>query len=137
MIANSGMAKVRKLVVGRYHLSVIWVIRAQFMVALVAIVISMVVGGIESALSAAGGALVAYIPNLYFSVKFGRREVGRSAKLIVRDFYVGEVVKLLLTTCLFAAVFQFDGVRYIPLFSGYMLVIVVFWFALLVRDSGL
>lgn len=131
------MAKVRKLAVGQYHSTVIWVIRAQLMAAVVAIIACVIVGGIGLALSAAAGALVAYIPNLYFSLRFGRREAGRSAKLIVRDFYVGEVVKLLLTTCLFVVVFQFDGVQYVPLFSGYIWVIGVFWFALLVQDSGL
>jgi ATP synthase protein I len=131
------MTKTVKLIACGFYSAVIWVLRAQLIIALVAIVISYIVGGPGSALSAAGGALVAFIPNLYFSSRLGRYGVGRSAALIVRDFYIGETVKLLLTACLFAVVFQFDGVRYLPLFCGYLLVVGVFWFALLVRDTGL
>jgi ATP synthase protein I len=90
--------------------------------------------GKDDAISALLGGLVGFIPNLYFSFKFGRADPEKPAKNIVQDFYSGEVGKLVLTALLFVIVFQLPGIHYMPLFMSFIAVIMVFWFALFSRN---
>ncbi len=102
-------------------------------IALVAAV-SLSVGGWADARSALLGGLVGFIPNVYFAAKVGRANRSGTAQDIIRVFYAGEAVKLVLTALLFIAVFQLPDLRYGPLFGGFIAVLAVFWFALLVLN---
>lgn len=90
--------------------------------------------GFQEARSALIGGLVGFLPNAYFAVKFGRRDPSRTAKDVVKSFYLGETVKLIITALLFVIVFQLPGILFMPLFIGFISVIMVFWFALLLRN---
>lgn len=91
-----------------------------------------VVGGWQKSLSSALGGLAALIPNLYFALRVaGSAE--QDAKKILRSFYVGESVKLLLTVALFMLIFQIPNIEILPLMAGYIAALSVFWFALLLR----
>ena len=81
-------------------------------------------------ISSALGGMVAFLPNLYFACRMFlvRRE---DARKIVRSFYSGESMKMLLTGALFAIAFQVPGVQIIPLMSCFIAVLSVFWLALL------
>ncbi|MBS1211483.1 MAG: putative synthase protein, partial [Proteobacteria bacterium] len=85
--------------------------------------------------SALLGGLVGFLPNAYFAVRFGRRDPTKTAKDVVRSFYLGESVKLLFTALLFVLVFQLPGILFMPLIIGFVSVIMVFWFALLLRSN--
>ena len=104
---------------------------------LIAIVIAsgfFVMGGLNSALSPALGSIVALLPNCYFAYKIYLSR-NKEAKKIVRSFYSGESAKILLTAALFALVFQIPDVNLLTLLAGYMAVLSVFWFALILwRD---
>ena len=101
-----------------------WVIALIFSV-------SMGVGGWPSARSALLGGLVGFVPNLYFAMKFGSADKTRTAQHVAKVFYAAEATKLVLTALLFTVVFQLPGIRYAPLFGGFIAVLAVFWFALL------
>ncbi|WP_411725551.1 ATP synthase subunit I [Methyloglobulus sp.] len=91
-----------------------------------------VVGGWQKALSSTLGGLAAFIPNLYFALRVsGSAE--QEARKILRSFYVGESVKLLLTVALFILIFQIPSIEILPLLAGYIAALSVFWFALLIR----
>jgi ATP synthase protein I len=91
-----------------------------------------VVGGWQKAFSSAIGGLAAFIPNLYFALRVaGSAE--QDARKILRSFYVGESVKLLLTVALFMLIFQIPSIEILPLMAGYVAALSVFWFALLVQ----
>ena len=76
------------------------------------------------------GGVVAFLPNLYFACRIFlvKRE---DARKIVRSFYSGESMKMLLTGALFAVVFQVPGVQIFPLMICFIAVLSVFWLALI------
>jgi ATP synthase protein I len=95
------------------------------------------IGDSLDARSALFGGLTAFLPNLYFAAKFGFSDANRTAKQVIRTFYLGETIKLTLTAVMFFIVFQLPDIRFIPLFTAFTSVLMVFWFALLVRGSDL
>jgi len=110
-----------------------WVLSAQFVGILVVAALFWSLGGNRAALSALAGGLVAFVPNLVYSMGLGIRDDRRTAKQVARLFFGGEVLKLLLTALLFTAVFQVPNVEILPLMAGFVSALTVFWFALLVR----
>ena len=95
--------------------------------------LTLVLMGTAEAESVLVGGLAGFLPNLFFAAKFGRSNPKRTAQEVVRAFYVGEALKLLLTGSLFVLIFQIPGISFMPLFIGFVSVIMVFWFALLLR----
>lgn len=92
-----------------------------------------IVGGWSKALSPALGGVAAFIPNVYLAIKMAR-VAGQPAQKIVRSFYAGESGKLILTALLFYMIFQTPGIELLPLLTGYVAALSIFWFALLMRD---
>lgn len=78
------------------------------------------------------GGIVAFLPNLYF-ILWVFRANGQNAKKIVNSFYAGESGKLILTALLFFLVFQLPDIEFLPLLTGYVAALSVFWFALILR----
>lgn len=96
--------------------------------------LAMAWSGVEEAKSALLGGLVGFLPNALFAFKFGRQDPKRTARQVVRTFYLGETIKLLVTALLFAIVFQLPGILFMPLIIGFVSVVMVFWFALLLGN---
>ncbi|WP_022950172.1 ATP synthase subunit I [Methylohalobius crimeensis] len=90
--------------------------------------------GWQAAKSAALGGMIALIPNAYFALRISRSE-GKSPRQVVRGFYLGEIVKLALTAALFFLVLRLPGIVFLPLFAGFVAVLGVFWFALLLNKK--
>lgn len=99
--------------------------------------IFLLINGWPGAKSALFGGMIAFIPNLYFAIKFGRRDTNPNMKQVVNSFYTGEAIKLTLTAVLFSIVFQLPGIQYLALFCGFGSVLTAFWFALLMRGNDL
>ncbi len=92
-----------------------------------------IAGGSSKALSPLLGGLTAFIPNLYFTLRMVR-SAGQDAQKIVRSFYAGESGKLVLTGLLFFMVFQVPNIELLPLLTGYVSALSIFWFALIMRE---
>ncbi len=91
-------------------------------------------GGWHMAVSPALGGLAALLPNIYFAFRMYLVK-GKEAEKIVRSFYAGESGKIFLTALLFYLIFQVPEINLLTLLAGYMAVLSVFWFALLLwRD---
>jgi ATP synthase protein I len=88
--------------------------------------------GWQKGLSSMLGGIVAFVPNLYVALRISG-SVGQEAGKILRSFYVGESVKLLLTAVLFMMIIQIPNIEILPLLAGYIAALSVFWFALLMR----
>jgi ATP synthase protein I len=112
-----------------------WVLLAQGAGILGVVAAFWLLGGRGAAVSALMGGLVAFLPNLVFSLGLGVRDDRRTAKDVARIFFGGEALKLLLTAVLFAAAYHVQGVEILPLMAGFVSALTVFWFALLVRGS--
>ncbi len=110
------------------------VLQLQLLTILLATGAALAMGGKAHGLSALLGGLIGFLPNVYFAVKFGRKNPGKSAKQVVSDFYLGETIKLISTALLFVIVFQLPGILPLPLFGAFAAVMAVFWFALLLRN---
>jgi ATP synthase protein I len=91
------------------------------------------VGGESSAISPFLGGIAAFIPNVYLAIRMART-AGQPAQKIVRSFYAGESGKLILTAILFYLIFQRSDIELLPLLTGYVAALSIFWFALLIRD---
>ncbi len=91
-----------------------------------------IAGSWQLGLSSALGGVVAFIPNLYFALRVHRTS-GLEPRKIVNSFYAGESGKLLLTAALFMMIFQVPNIKILPLLTGYVTALSVFWFALLMR----
>lgn len=99
------------------------IIASQFATAVLIAVVGYAVQGEVVAYSLLSGGLICAIPNAYFSVKAFRYRGARAAKKIVRAFYVGEGIKILLTCAGFALAFVFLEPLSTPaLFSGFIIV---------------
>jgi ATP synthase protein I len=81
-------------------------------------------------MSPALGGLVALMPNVYFAYRIYLAK-GKSAMQVVRTFYLAEFVKICLTIALFCVVYQIPGINFLTLFIGYVAVLSVHWFALI------
>ncbi|MGR9052290.1 MAG: ATP synthase subunit I [Gammaproteobacteria bacterium] len=88
--------------------------------------------GLNNAVSSLLGGAAAFIPNLYFAIRIHSTK-NRNPRKILNSFYAGEAGKLLLTVLLFFLIFKIPHIRIIPLLSGYIAALSVFWFALAMR----
>lgn len=79
--------------------------------------------GLVLAYSAALGGLISIIPGAYFAHRIFRETGARATERMVRNAYVGEVVKLAMTGAGFALAFVLVDPLHVPgLFAGFILV---------------
>ncbi|NOT84613.1 MAG: F0F1 ATP synthase assembly protein I [Methylococcaceae bacterium] len=106
----------------------------QLLVALLVGVLFAIMEDWLAAFYAFWGGAIGFIPNLYLALKI-KTVQGQEAKIIVRTFYAGESGKLLLTAFLFIITFhQLPNIKLLPLMTGYVSVLSIFWFALILRE---
>lgn len=86
-------------------------------------------GGWQMAISPFLGGIAGLLPNLFFAMRVSYAK-GKSAKDVLQAFYIGETGKLSITVILFVLIFQLKGIELLPLLSGYVAVLSVFWIAL-------
>lgn len=91
--------------------------------------------GMNAALSAAAGGLASLIPNLYFAYRTFKYSGARSAQMILRSFYSGEAIKLVMTALIFAVVFKYlKTLNVAALFGGFIMVQMAVWLTPLLSD---
>lgn len=112
-----------------------WILRVQISTIALITFLALWIWGWPEAKSALLGGLTAFLPNAYFAIKFGTPNTTRTSKDIVKMFYYGEAIKLIITAVMFVFIFQMPDIRFMPLFTGFGAVLMVFWFALLVRGT--
>ncbi|MGH8558443.1 MAG: ATP synthase subunit I [Methylococcales bacterium] len=109
----------------------IWKILAiQASVTIALPVLLLVFFGWSEARSGFLGGMIGLLSNACFAVRIAATK-GRTATEIVRAFYSGESIKIIITAGLFIFVFQLPNILYGPLFAVFAAVIFMFWFALL------
>lgn len=90
--------------------------------------------GWQAAKSAGLGGIIAFVPNAYLALKVSRSQ-RKTPQQILRGFYLGEVIKLALTAVLFFLVLRLPDIRFMSLLVGFVAVLSVFWFALLLNEQ--
>jgi ATP synthase protein I len=109
----------------------------QMALCILAPVVLLLLFGQDVALSALFGALTAFVPSLVFIRKLFKYQGARAAKKIVRNFYIGEGLKLLLSVVLFAAVFAlYSNIKPLAFFMTYIAMLLTHWLSpLLISKS--
>ena len=92
--------------------------------------IVMIFASVHAGYSVFIGGLVCILPNAYFASRVFRHEGARAARKILRSFYIGEAVKLLLTALFFGVALVVLNVQPLALFGGYL----VAWFSLIIAE---
>lgn len=81
-----------------------------------------------AAYSALIGSLICFVPNLYFVYRAFKYSGARSAKKILRSFYAGESMKILLTAVFFAMAFSLiNPINVLAVFTGFIAVQATSW----------
>ncbi|MFA5959644.1 MAG: ATP synthase subunit I [Tatlockia sp.] len=88
--------------------------------------------GIQAAFSALLGGMVAIIPIALFARKLFYYQGARAARQIVKSFYIGEALKMLLSMTLFILVFTLLRINPLAFFITYIVVLMCYWFAPLI-----
>ncbi len=73
------------------------------------------------------GGAIGVIPAFVFARKLFQYAGARQARLVVRAFYLGEALKLLLTIILFVLVFKFVPIESAALLFGYGVALMAHW----------
>ncbi|ABM01854.1 ATP synthase subunit I [Shewanella amazonensis] len=92
-------------------------------------VLFFVVWGAQYGVSALAGAAIAVLPNFVFATLAFSHSGASAAGKVLKTFYWGEAVKLLLTIALFSLVFINLKIVFMPLFVCYSLALLVHWTA--------
>ncbi|MDQ5910235.1 MAG: synthase protein [Pseudomonadota bacterium] len=106
------------------------IIAIQLLVTLLIAIISLLLSDVHAAYSAVVGGGISTIVTLYFASKVFSARIGSPAAKIARAFYIGEVVKLLLTILLFSIALLWLHVSPLPLLLAYMAALLAYWLAL-------
>lgn len=92
-------------------------------------IIFFAVWGAQYGLSALAGGAIAVLPNFVFATLAFSHTGASSAGKVMKTFYWGEAVKLLLTIAMFSLVFINLQVVFMPLFVCYISALIVHWTA--------
>lgn len=102
----------------------------QLLLTLLIAVISFAFGSFKTAYSALIGGGVSTLTTLYFASKVFSVRIGSPAAKVARAFYIGEVVKLLLTIILLSGAFLWFDIAPLPLLLAYSAALLAYWLAL-------
>lgn len=83
--------------------------------------------GAPGAKTAFAGSIISLVPNAIFAVYAFRFGGARSASEVVRSFYAGEALKMVLTIILFALAFITLSGPWLPLFTVFIVVTFMHW----------
>lgn len=102
----------------------------QLLATLLVAVSALIFVDTHSAYSAVVGGGINTLVTLYFASKVFSVRIGAPAAKIAQTFYVGEVVKILLTVVLFSIALLWLKVAPLPLLLAYMAALMAYWLAL-------
>jgi ATP synthase protein I len=115
-----------------YRNEALWSLITQFCVPIIAFPLVWMCGSLAMAGSFAIGSLICVLPNIYLYRRTFAHQGARKAKKIVKAFYWGEVVKLLITGLGFAGALFISWLHPLWLFVGYIATQLGFWLGPLV-----
>jgi len=106
------------------------IIAIQLLVTLLIVAVSAIFSNAQAAYSALIGGGVSTLATLYFASQVFSVRIGSPAAKIARAFYLGELVKLLLTVVLLSIALLWLDVSPLPLLLAYMAALMAYWLAL-------
>jgi ATP synthase protein I len=107
------------------------IVVAQFLITIVIAAIVLIAAGVTPAYSALSGGMISVVASLYLAGRLFSQEGIAPAAKVLRAFYFGEALKILLTIGLFVFVILVFQVDVLYAVMAYMATLPVYWFALL------
>jgi ATP synthase protein I len=104
------------------------VVRRQAWVALALALVAGLGFGFGAARSVLLGGGVGVVATLFFVLALFRHREGTPAARVAFGFYLGQVLKVLLTVALLALVFRSRGASPLAVLAGYMATYLAYWF---------
>ena len=104
------------------------VVRRQAWVALGLALVAGLGFGFEAGRSVLLGGGVGVVATLFFVLALFRHREGTPAARVAFSFYLGQVLKVLLTVALLALVFRSRGASPLAVLAGYMATYLAYWF---------
>ncbi len=104
------------------------VVGIQLVVAVIVSLIALLID-FKTGFSVFVGGMVCVIPSSYFAFKAFSVAGAQKSREVVRAFYMGEVIKLLLTVVLFIVAFKLLPISPAPMLTGYFLTLLANWLA--------
>ena len=124
-----GEDKLSSKLARRSRLAAYKLVLAQAVMAVICFVFFFTMWGVQYGYMAFAGGLIAVLPNFVFvTLAFSHSGASQTDK-VLKSFYWGEAVKLLLTIALFSIAFSQFNAAFMPIFVGYLLCLMVHWTA--------
>jgi len=96
----------------------------------------LLLAGSRLAYSVAAGACIGIVPGAYLAVRMLRSARGASPEQMLRTVYVGSAMKIAMSAAMFVIAIIALDVSFGALLGGYVAVIAVYWFVLLLPVPG-
>ncbi len=109
--------------------------RAQSLTVMVVSIALLIISGLHASASVFLGGLVSILPTAYFAKTAFRYNGACAAQQIVKSFYKGEAIKMLLTFSLFALIFKTLNIVPLAFMVGFIVAQMMFWFAPVIFDN--
>jgi len=106
------------------------IIAIQLLATLLVATISLALSDFRAAYSAVAGGGISTLVTFYFASKVFSVRIGSPAAKVAQAFYMGEVVKLLLTILLLSVALLWLPVSPLHLLLAYMAALMAYWLAL-------
>nr|WP_282444924.1 ATP synthase subunit I [Idiomarina sp. ATCH4] len=105
------------------------IVSTQFIVVLIAALVTIMISNTQSALGILCGGLTAVIPNVLFALIAFRYAGARANQKVVQSFFLGEGVKLLLTALLLIVALLMTNLYPVWLLVGFVIAVTMQWIA--------
>ena len=108
------------------------ILAAQALLTLLIGLLTWLMADFKAAYSALTGGGINILATAVFAARVFAVKPGASARQMARAFYIGEVIKFLVTVGLFVVVLVWMDVSFLPLFVTYAITMLAFWLVLLI-----
>lgn len=114
---------------GFFVRTIVWLLRAQALLAGCAALLFALLGGLEQALAALAGGLIGIVLTAVSALRVGM-SLGRDQRVMIASFYRAMAFKLVMAVVLFVIVAKWFSGYFGPVLSGYIATVVAYWLAM-------
>ena len=111
--------------------TVVWLLRTQALMAVVAAIVAGIFVGTGSALAALAGAGIGIVLTAISALRMGAVSASGDPLAMAAAFYRGMLLKMALAVVIFVVVAAYFAEWFLPVIGGYVVTLVAYWIALL------
>jgi len=111
--------------------TVVWLLRTQAVMAVVAAIFAGLFGGVAAALAVLAGGGIGIVLTAISALRTGAVSASGDPAAMAAAFYRGMLMKMALAVVMFVIVAAFFAEWFVPVIAGYVVTLVAYWIALL------